>query len=233
MTPLGNSEIKSFGFLRIDLQEDIVVRKLLETAQLYGEDELYEWGTAADLRCKGSCWAAVSVAQPMSLVDRLLAVGWMACLLSGGWSQSWWAAVHPAAFGLRASLPLAIGAGWGWAGCQRFTAVVEWLPVVLASLGMTLQGLGSPFLFPHGHWHGQKWECAYLWPKLGELGGQIAAHHLLLNAGIQACSTEEGITMLLIQSRGLHLIFLQLLVCWMILSGALLPMKQLCFFITV
>lgn len=109
----------------------------------------------------------------------------------------------------------------------------EWLPMVLASLGMTPQGLGSPFLFPHGHWHGQKWECAYLWPKLGELGGQIAAHHLLLNAGIQACSKEEGITMLLIQSRGLHLIFLQFLVCWMILSGALLPMKQLCFFVTV
>lgn len=190
-----------------------------------------EWGSAAGVRHKDSCWAAVSVAQPMPWVDGLLVMGWMACLLSGGWSQSSWAAVYPAAFGSRVSLLLAIAAGWVWAGCQCFTAVVEsgsqWY---LLHLGW-LQGLGSPFLFPHGHSHVQKWEYACLWPKLGELGGQIAARHLLLNTGMQACNKEKRIMMLLIQSRGLHLIFLPFLGFWMILSGALLPMKQLCFFI--
>lgn len=149
-------------------------------------------------------------------LDRGTADGSDGSLLPGLWSHSL------AAAGPRVALPLPIVPSWGWAVCQRFTAVAE---SVTHFTGVTAGAV------PANAPADVDVRDTPIFVKQGEAGGWIAACLCPLNTGVWAHKMEEGISLLLIQSRGLLLDLLPLrrwllsLGCSMFLGRVLLPLE--------
>lgn len=177
-------------------------------------------GTALSRSCcgvqgEGSCRAIISVAQPVPWVEGQL-MGQMApCFLASGLTP--W---------------LLLGPGWPCLSplCQvgdgQFASVLQlWPRASPTSPGVTAGAV------PANAPADMDIRDTPIFAKQGEAGGWIAACLCPLNTGVWAHKMEEGISLLLIQSRGLLLDLLPLrrwllsLGCSMFLGRVLLPLE--------